>query len=411
MSIRSLKSICALIGLILISSCQAGDVLPTATMLSTAGSMAVATKLPAQTPTDMPTGTATATSFPSPTPWPTATAGPTPVGGSEEIMFTIARRMGESYQYLGVYNFNRLLSHVDTIFAEGYNLQAVSPDGRWILVNQGSRLFLAGRYGSYPVTLSEYFYEQSLTPALWSEDGQQIWWIENKAGKLSVMYSTFYGDDIRLAAPELQEQTVQLLQVENERAFAWLKGSCNSGSLCQGEVWLKNDQSAAVSSWGQTSNPIFDQTLTRLAFSTQVDSGAALTIKTDSNPTEGILVDMEGNIPVDYAWSPDGNTLIAIDQIRSDYSGKNLGNNILYMTAPDWKAEIIPGLAGINARLTWSLDGKWVLFSSTLAGEDGYHLQLALFDLATKKVQVLNLPFDTLSSDYIFIPQIFWLPG
>lgn len=413
MLIRSLKIASLLIVLILISGCQTGADLPVATQTMTVipNPIASSTATPTNFPTESATTTSTATMAAPPTPWSTATAGPTAVGGSEQIMFSIAMRKGESYQYLGVYNYNRLLSHVDTIFTKGYNLQNVSPDGRWILVNLGSNLFLAGRYGSNPVQLSKYFYNQSVSSAVWSEDGQQIWWIEDEVTSKRVMQANFLGEDIQLAAQELQDQTAQLLQVQDDTIFAWLKGSCNSGNLCQGEVWLRNDRSPGLTNWGKVSNPTFDLNLSKLAFSTQVEAGAALAIKTDSNQAEAILVDMEGNIPVDYAWSPDGNTLIAIDQVRSDYSGKNFGNNVLLLTSPDWKPEIIAQLAGMNARSTWSPDGKWAVFSSTLAADDVYHLQLSILDVAGKNIQELNLPMNTISTDYIFIPRIFWLPG
>jgi len=80
------------------------------------------------------------------------------------------------------------------------------------------------------------------------------------------------------------------------------------------------------------------------------------------------------------------------------------------LQAPHWKPVLITELEGISARLTWSPDGNWILFSSTLSNDQGYQVQMALIDPLAKKVEMLALPMVTTSDDYIFIPRLFWLP-
>ncbi|OJX40772.1 MAG: hypothetical protein BGO78_10590 [Chloroflexi bacterium 44-23] len=364
---------------------------------------------PTLTATVLPSETLQATEIPLPTAWPTATAGPTPMGGSEQIMFSIALRKGESYQYQGVYHFNLLNQQINTIFGEGYAIQMLSPDGNWILANQGSKLFLAGRYGSSPIQLSNAFYQHSLSPAIWNTDGSQIFWIENASGSMRVIEAEFSGREVKQAADFLQDQSVELLWADDQQQFAWLQGTCNSGSLCRGEVLVNGAAAGGYSDLGEAANPVFDRSHTRLAFTNQHQESPALGIQNGAN-TPVHWVDLDGDIPVDYSWSPDGNRLALLGQIRSDYSGRNFGNQVLILQAPHWKPVLITELEGISARLTWSPDGNWILFSSTLSNDQGYQVQMALIDPLAKKVEMLALPMVTTSDDYIFIPRLFWLP-
>ncbi len=343
-----------------------------------------------------------------PSPWPTPTAGPTPAGGSEQIMFSIALRKGESYQSQGVFYYNFFLKHVDQIFDEGYSLQATSPDGRWILVNRGAGLFLAGFFGSNPQQLSSDFYDQSLSPAIWSDDGSQIYWVENVNGNTRVMQSDFLGREIALSTGELQEQTVELLWADREGQFGWLQGTCNAGSLCRGVVRTSDENVQAYSSLDGIANPIFNSSHSLLAFTKQASEGVILGIK-DSMNGKSSEVFLDGDIPVDYTWSVDGQSLAVIAQIRSEYSGHNLGNHLLILEGPDWKPAIVAEFEGASAHLIWSPDGKQIFLSSTIAADDGYRIQLMIFEPATKKLEIVDIPMETLSAAYVFVPRLFWV--
>ena len=323
-------------------------------------------------------------------------------------MFSLLLRKGESYQSQGVYYINFFLQHIDQIFGEGYHLQAISPDGRWILVNRGAGLFLAGLFGSNPQQLSSDFYDQSLSPAIWSDDGSQILWLENVSGNPRVMQSDFLGREIAIGAEELQDQTVELLWADDDDQFGWLQGTCNSGSLCRGEVRSSAGDGLVFSSQGERTNPVFNSVRSRLAFTNQVADGARLTIQ-DVKKGQLSAVELDGDIPIDYAWSADGRTLAVIAQVRSVYSGHNLGNRLLFLEGPDWKPVVVAEFEGASAHLTWSPDGKRILISSTIAADEGYRIQLMVLEAATKKLEKVDFPMETLSADYIFIPRLFWV--
>jgi hypothetical protein len=122
---------------------------------------------------------------------------------------------------------------------------------------------------------------------------------------------------------------------------------------------------------------------------------------------EDVILDMDEDIPVDYEWSPDGQTLVVLGQIRSDYSGRNYGNRLVAFHAPEWKPELLAEVGGLNARLTIDNDGQSVVISTTKPLEpEGYAVEVTVLNLADKSMRIVDLGVETKMVDYVFIPRI-----
>jgi len=120
---------------------------------------------------------------------------------------------------------------------------------------------------------------------------------------------------------------------------------------------------------------------------------------------------------VDYAWSPSGRWLTALSLERSDYSGKpGVLKAFLLNPASLSKIELTP-ISGLNARLAWSADGKFLLVASTLNlnvlnsdMDKGYRLALYLVNAGSQQVSLLDGKISPAGKDYVFATSLGWIP-
>ncbi len=127
---------------------------------------ATPTVAPSATPAE---GLAISAEPPIPTSMPTA--GPTPVGGSDRIVFGVAARQGEDLQYRGIYQLDPATGMSRQLFGEGVQFQSASLDGKYILVSQGASLYRANVDGAYPLQLTDLLYALGKLAATWLPDG------------------------------------------------------------------------------------------------------------------------------------------------------------------------------------------------------------------------------------------------
>ena len=97
---------------------------------------------------------AISTSIPDLAPTETPTLGPTPVGSSNRIVFGLSERQGEEYSYPGVYLLDPGTGQTKQIFGTGVRLQSASPDGKYLLVSEGSALYRTNVDGANPLQLT-----------------------------------------------------------------------------------------------------------------------------------------------------------------------------------------------------------------------------------------------------------------
>ena len=157
-------------------------------------------------------------------------------------------------------------------------------------------------------------------------------------------------------------------------------------------------------------SPHASKTGTWLAFLTQTDNGFQLAVNPGIENGSPQLLDLVEDIAVDYDWSPDEHSLLVLGQIRSDYSGKSFGNNILLFSHPDWKKQQITTVDGINGRIDWSSDGKYFVVTTTEIDDSGYWIGMRLFNLPGNQLVSFDDQLGLVSEDFLFVSGIYWVP-
>jgi Tol biopolymer transport system component len=358
----------------------------------------------------LPTATEQPLATPLPTEWPTTTPGATPAGGSEEILFSLEKRVDEDYQFVGVYLLNLLTRKKTELYGQGYQLQALSPDGRRILVNQGQQLFLSDRYGGNRQLLSDSFYNMGLPAARWSEDNNLVLWIEEDAESTRLMTARANGETIQAAPAVFQDHPVAIFPSIDAENIIWAKGDCSAFSICIQDFQVGSIITESNQAWVNVQRPHISKAGNWLAFLTQTENGFQLAINQGIDNSSPQILDMAGDIAVDYAWSPNEQELLVLGQIRSDYSGKSFGNNILLFTQPDWKKQQVTTVDGINGRIDWSPDGQNFVVTTTEIDDSGYWIGMRLFNLPGNQLTSFDDQLGLVSEDFLFVSGIFWVP-
>jgi hypothetical protein len=294
----------------------------------------------------------------------------------------------------------------------GWTLQAVSPDGRYLLANQGSRLALLEPGGAAAAELSADFASGALPAALFAPDGSAILWAE-AGGGVSVL--PLDGSPLRsLTFPAAGP--IELLPAGENGVVYALAGSCTPAGACErGDLWRLPLNAAAPVQW--------DQIPAGVSFAVAPQGGRwAYEIPGQAGET-GLALSAPGGslrqLPISgesvsgLVWDGAGQRLSVLVAQRSGYSGKNFGSQHFIVTAQNLGTRQLPDLEGLSPRQAWSPDGQWLARAATLQVQDGYRLALDVVDLSGASVKLSPLAGSDpalFSSQFLYTGLIAWLP-
>ena len=335
-------------------------------------------------------------------------AGTTPISGAGLIVFGVSERQGHSYTYPGVYLLDLSSQRTRQLFGKGVRLQSVSPDGKYLLVSEGSALYRTDLDGTHPLTLTDALFAFGNTDAVWLTDGQ-IAAVVGQAGKTGISVFSVDGKLV-IELPASATHPIELYPGSNISYIYWENGTCNAVGVCQ------RDQSWVASPDGK-----LNQALNSLS-GPQLAPNGNLLASADASPTALNTVifaaadgssphpsTLPGNLLVDYAWSPDGNELAAIVAMRSDYSGKVSGYRNFELNPKTLDVREYTSSSWMNPRVLWSPDGSELFWIGTTPATGGYKLGGSLVTRASRQVTDLGAAFNLTSPDYLAVTNAAWL--
>lgn len=338
-------------------------------------------------PTAVPANPAAATSQPK-----------IAVAGSDLAYFGLAQLVDEKPEYLGVYRMD-LQSGVKTeLLGKGYNLQAISPDGSQLLVNKSSELYLSASDGSSPALLTSSFYDQGRQGGFWLPDGKALLFIAQQAGKTLLVYYPLDGSGWKRLTP-VEESPVELYFSPLSNQFYYQNSS--------GEIRSVARDGTLAGILKDVNKPAFSPDGLRLAYTiAKKGDKTSLVIATADRAVETPIENIGDHI-IDYAWSPDGQSLSVLALVQSEYSGKWYDIRNLIITPADMGTKILPGISGLNSRTVWSTNGGSLLFSGTDEKDGTYFIKMNLYDLASGTMTNLDEKAGLKSDKFLMMTNIF----
>lgn len=368
-------------------------------------------------------------------------AGPTPAEGAAGangaasagpgiIVFGVDKKQNGAYQSQGVYRYDLAAGQLSQVAGTGFDLQSIAPDGSHMLINQGSRLYLANPEGSNQTLLDEHFAPDDGVGALWLPNDKSIAEVSNRDGSNAIWLLGADGKNwTRLTPPG--SSPIALYPSPDPQHVYWESGSCGSSNICTrlGTWYSALDGSQTVQVSGVL-RPSFNSKGSYFAYSYLTAQNASSLAVSSLDRQSDRQITMPGSNLLDYAWSPDGKSLSVLAAVRSDYSGKWFGVRHFILSLPGLASQEMPRLPGLNGRTLWSPDGKSLLQvvteqlpaagtltppeqsgAASQASTGDYRLDFRLLDLASKKITALDDKIGLSGPDFLLVSNIDWVPG
>lgn len=311
----------------------------------------------------------------------------------------------------GVFAYDPVGGQLTRILGAGYDLQDVSPDGRRLLVNDATRLFVLDLSDASTRLVSESFFSFGRRGAYWEPGSDQI---------------VFLDRDRPLQAGE--GTAFHLIPANRAGEIYFESGECVAPAVCRSDgVYRLGPEQTPVplESYFQ---PVFSPDGRQVAFLNpaaatpenayhigylmmeSVETGLASRRTFYFPAVRGFMVfpDVRG-----YAFSPDSRWLFVLYDVYSAYYEKSLRlqtylidiqNGILYEYGR------IDGVSGsLNPQLVWSPQGDRALFFlTTLVPDGGYALNVYQTNLQTGE-RLIPLQMDLLTRpDYFYLTNLIW---
>ncbi len=372
-----------------------------------------------------------------------SSASPTPTPGADQavlpaalplcnanancVAFGLEESLDGDLEYKGVYWFNLSSGKMIQAAPDGFNLQSVSPDGKTLLVNQDSQLFITPRSGGTQVKISDQFFDFSKQSAYWMADGKSVAWIGSDQGKTALeLYDVASASSKILSSSG--DQPMALFPSPDPQGIYWQKGACTARGVCNPEhVWYTSLDGKPAQELDNVIDPVFSPDGKSFAYMDPMYDRAGqfndkLVIENIQTRLASrrliVFPAAEGyevrNRLVNYSWSPDSTKSLAIIDDHSNYFEKTL---MLHTYITDLNSGMLvqymqdKRLAGMQPQAVWSPDGKRVLL--TLADEVknpnfNYRVNMQLLDLTTSQVKAFDQVPELIGPNYTYITNIYW---
>ena len=373
----------------LLSAAPAGAATPTMAITATPG--AIPTSANDLAPTETPT------------------FGPTPVGSSNRIVFGLTERQGEAYSYPGVYLLDPATGNTKQVFGAGIKFQSASPDGKYLLVSEGSALYRTNVDGAYPQQLTDSLYALGNREAVWLPDGR-IAAVITKSGSADISILSADGS-ITGTLPVSSAAPVELFPTSSSRYIYWESGSCSAPGVCQpAGVWVTSPDGSVNQSLTGVMGPALAPQDARLVAEDSSPKQQNLLVFASPDGSNPRTYSMPGTTLPFYAWSPKGDSLAVVVTTISGYSGKSTGNrNFLVDPKSFTVSEYAPSKL-LNPLVLWSPDGAYMFWIGTLPTNTGFEIDGSLVNRSSKQVIDLGSAIGQSSADYLTVTNAAWLP-
>ncbi len=347
------------------------------------------------------------------TPEPTRTSNllPVPAGGpslessAERIVFGLMSRQNGVYESQGVYLFDAATQSMAQLLGSGFNFQSASPDGNYLLVNQGSSLYRTD--GSTLTLLTDRFFDSGATGALWLPDGRiAAVLIQGETTILALMQA----DGSGLTPVNANAAPVEIYPSTDGTRLTWESGTCDSAGQCTlAGAWLTDLSLGQSQSLTGLSRPLVspDGQVMAYAYAPEENkSNLAFAYLSGALPREYPLW---GDILADMAWQPGGGWLAVNMDERSDYSGRVTGGNNYLINAQDFTTRQLQSVTLLNPNIVWSPDGTSLIWLGTDWQNTSYFIRLWKVDVASGRAVDLSNAIVLTGNYYLFVSNAAWL--
>jgi len=328
---------------------------------------------------------------------------------SEQIIFGLSKRQDGGFQSLGVYSFDLANRQLRQIFGAGVQFQAASPDGKYLLVSDESTLYRTNTDGTQALQLTDSLYPYNFSEAIWLSN-RQIAAILTKTNATGISILSVDGQEIN-ELHDLGESPVEISPSSNTSYIYWKSGSCSFMGVCKinGEWVYSVDEKMDQELTGLL-NPDLSPNGNILASGAASTAQQNMLVFASADGTAPRQIPLPGNNLVEYAWSSEGDALAVVVALRSDYSGKVMGNRNFVVNPRTLDVIEYPQTNILNPRVLWSPDDTSLFWIGTIPDQNGFKITGSLVKRSLKQVMDLSSAINITDLDYLVVANAAWLP-
>jgi hypothetical protein len=203
---------------------------------------------------------------------------------------------------------------------------------------------------------------------------------------------------------------VEIYPGSNRGHIYWESGSCSAPGVCQKSgAWVTSLDGKVNQELKGLTGPLISPDDGYLASGDVSANAQNILIFSSADGRAPRPYPLPGNLLIDYAWSPAGDELTVVLAMRSDYSGKVLGNRN-FLISPQTLAIIeYPQSNMLNPLVLWAPDGTHLFWIGTLPSDNGFKIVGSLVSRSSKQITDLDIAIGQTSQDYLAVTNADWL--
>ncbi|HPO58411.1 MAG TPA: hypothetical protein PLV53_06160 [Anaerolineaceae bacterium] len=329
--------------------------------------------------------------------------------GKPALILSLAERGETGTQPLGLRLLDPQSGALTELPGGTRALQAVSPEGHFWLVSEGTRLYLQSLdQAGQPL---EILLDNRAVPpsagqtAAWGLDGSIFLLARDSEGETRLDWLPADGSE-RVSLDTGGQQPAALLGPSAGERVYWL-AECAGCEIPP--VWSSPLDGGEAAELGAYLRPALSPDGARMAY---------LVENEDGTETLGLLdlingADRQLPLPpgalVDGAWSADSRLLALLMAERSDYSGRQFGFRTYILDANTFSLRQVLELDGLNGRVLYAPDGVQLVRASTLIQDSAYRLHLEQLDLRSNTAAAYDESLPPAGEGFLWVQSLAWV--
>lgn len=325
---------------------------------------------------------------------------------SGTLIFQMDQRNADGNQSMGIFEIDFDGGTFRQLLPLNSSLLAVGDDGRMLVSSSGAYQIIVG---SRTVDILTTEFNQSLDGAYWTANGDLI-----AAGKVGdqVGIFSYQSEQDHWSLLIDADDVIRLYPNSTEHLIHWASGVCSTDRVCEVSGYHQYDlRMGNTVKLSKGADPKANHHGTLVVYRNSVNDRDMLLIESVNGVKSDQIVDVFGDILLDYEWSPDGDRIAVTKMIRSDYFGK--ASEVLHyvVNTENFAVKEYPNMLGLNPMVVWSPDAMYLLTSGTQSesAEGPFFVQLRLLDLSSQSTKDIFKSQDLISDDFVSVSSMYWV--
>jgi hypothetical protein len=323
-----------------------------------------------------------------------------------DLIFGLVSKKGRDLHPQGVYGFDFERSTPRRLLDSGWEYQSASPDGKSLLVNNGSNLYHV-RDGSLQL-ISGKLHFLGETSAIFLPDGSLVF-LQEEGDEISLVQVQPGGEMLSSLTP-VEAKPISLYPSPDGGQIFWEGGVCASFKSCdRNGAWVSDLKMGISRPLDPINRPLVSPDGTTLAYEYYPAENTSNLAFAEVSGDKAREFPLAGDILSAYSWQPGGEWLAVHMSIRSEYSGRIM-DGINFLVKPEnFTTKQLPSVRLLYPRLNWSPDDIHLAWLGTELDGSQYILRFSEVDTQSGVVTNLTEDLGIRSDDFIFISNSAWL--